>query len=72
MMVINAYLLGLYVIFSNFVIDNCLGLIMYIGDGFCDDDNNNEYCGYDGNDCCLEDVKTNFCTICQCIEGKTN
>ena len=49
-----------------------MGLIQYIGDGFCDDDNNNEYCGYDGNDCCLEDLKTNYCTICQCIEGKTN
>ena len=24
----------------------------YIGDGYCDDDNNNEACQYDGGDCC--------------------
>ena len=43
---------------------------MFIGDGYCDDNNNNKLCAYDGNDCCLENVLTNYCTICECIEGK--
>ena len=29
----------------------------YIGDGMCDDDNNNEACDFDGGDCCLETGK---------------
>ena len=53
--------------FFKFFLEYCLGSTLYIGDGFCDDDNNNELCGYDGNDCCLENVKMNYCTICQCI-----
>ena len=24
----------------------------YIGDGYCDDDNNNDACQFDGGDCC--------------------
>ena len=24
----------------------------FIGDGFCDDENNNEGCQFDGGDCC--------------------
>ena len=39
---------------------NCTdGHINYIQDGWCDDDNNNETCGYDGGDCCE----------CTCING---
>ena len=41
----------------------------YIGDGYCDDVNNNEMCEFDGGDCCLEEVKTDFCTSCICYEG---
>ena len=40
----------------------------YIGDGYCDDDNNNDVCNYDGGDCCLDHVLTDWCTICICIE----
>ncbi|CAN0087631.1 unnamed protein product, partial [Scytosiphon promiscuus] len=31
---------------------DCLGVISYIGDGYCDISNNNEECGWDGGDCC--------------------
>ena len=51
----------------------------WIGDGFCDDVNNNAMCTlqgvigpgtglglWDGGDCCGSEVKLNFCTICIC------
>ena len=44
------------------------GCNFYIGDGFCDDINNNLACDYDGGDCCGSDVKTQFCTECLCLE----
>ncbi|CAM9831329.1 unnamed protein product, partial [Ectocarpus fasciculatus] len=46
---------------------NCtaiLGNLPYIGDGICDEVNNNAECGYDGGDCCPStcDVSsTNYC-----------
>jgi hypothetical protein len=39
----------------------------WIGDGFCDDGNNNEICHFDGGDCCGLSVKKNFCVDCECI-----
>ena len=39
---------------------------IYKGDGFCDDQDNNEKCEYDGGDCCGDDVKTTYCTQCLC------
>ena len=38
----------------------------WIGDGFCDDINNNEECEYDGSDCCGADAKIDFCISCTC------
>ena len=38
----------------------------YIGDGWCDDENNNESCGFDGGDCCGPNVNTQYCTECIC------
>ena len=38
----------------------------YQGDTFCDDENNNEDCDYDGGDCCGENVKKDYCTVCEC------
>jgi hypothetical protein len=39
----------------------------WIGDGFCDDFNNNIACNYDDGDCCgWSSVKNNFCIICAC------
>ena len=39
----------------------------WIGDGFCDDINNNEQCHFDGGDCCGSNVKRHFCMNCTCI-----
>ena len=44
---------------------------MYIGDGFCDDENNNLLCSYDSGDCCGANVDTFFCDECLCLEGST-
>ena len=33
------------------------GAPSYVGDGNCDDNNNNKGCGYDGGDCCAKSVK---------------
>ena len=40
----------------------------WIGDGNCDDGNNNQQCNFDGGDCCGPDVKTDYCTECICRE----
>ena len=34
-----------------------------IGDGYCDDINNNMNCNYDGGDCCGPNVITLYCTV---------
>ena len=41
----------------------------YAGDGYCDDLNNIDSCNFDGGDCCLEIVITDYCTECICYEG---
>ena len=33
------------------------GAPSYVGDGNCDDNNNNKGCGYDGGDCCAKSVQ---------------
>ena len=33
------------------------------GDNYCDDFLNTAACGYDGGDCCGEDVDTTYCTV---------
>ena len=38
------------------------------GDNFCDDENNNAGCEWDGGDCCGDDVKENYCTACECLD----
>ena len=44
---------------------------MYIGDGYCDDQNNVESCGYDKGDCCGDDVQKDYCTECLCKSNNT-
>ena len=39
----------------------------WIGDGFCDDMNNQELCDYDHGDCCGAFKRINFCMKCECI-----
>ena len=41
--------------------------IHYIGDGWCQGYLNNAGCDFDGGDCCGPDVKTAFCTECECL-----
>ena len=38
------------------------------GDKWCDDDNNNCGCEWDGGDCCGDDVKTKYCKDCLCLD----
>ncbi len=42
----------------------------WVGDGFCDDENNVESCGFDLDDCCpkknSKDDYNEFCTECKC------
>ena len=47
------------------------GISYWVGDGFCDDINNNEACDYDDGDCCGLSMKKNFCVECIC-KGKSN
>ena len=50
---------------------NPCGSPEYIGDGQCDDDNNNADCGFDGGDCCPGDSPPSgwddFCEDCTCL-----
>ena len=42
----------------------------YIGNGYCDDQNNNQGCLFDQGDCCLSPVNTDYCSDCSCaVEG---
>ena len=38
------------------------------GDNWCDDENNNEGCDWDGGDCCGPDVRDKYCTKCECLD----
>merc|ERR1711937_541120 len=38
----------------------------YKGDGNCDDENNNAFCGWDGGDCCGAKVVKTYCKECKC------
>merc|ERR1712187_85174 len=38
----------------------------FVGDKFCDDNNNNAGCNWDKGDCCGPDNKYKFCTECKC------
>ena len=47
----------------------CEGDPNWIGDGYCDDINNNEVCDFDGGDCCGSNVFTAYCTECMCCDS---
>ena len=41
------------------------------GNGFCNDENNNYVCDYDGGDCCEPHENSSwnqYCTNCSCLE----
>ena len=41
---------------------------MWIGDGYCDDETNNNECDFDGGDCCGQYINTAYCSKCICHE----
>ena len=45
----------------------CLGNSAWIGDGYCDDQNNNEECQWDGDDCC-NGGNEDYCDVCGCLD----
>ena len=53
---------------KHFLIAGC-EIPQYYGDNYCDDENNNEACFFDGGDCCGSNVNTNYCTECLCLDG---
>ena len=43
----------------------------WVGDDFCDDENNYPHCNYDGGDCCVlpgGNVNTAYCSECACLD----
>ena len=50
-----------------FLIGECI-YPSYLGDYYCDDDTNNEVCGWDGGDCCGNNVNT----FCMCMYYSLN
>ena len=55
------------IIFINFIPACSSPVPHLIGNGFCQDSLNNAGCGFDGGDCCGPDVKTAYCTECECL-----
>ena len=43
------------------------GSPQWFGDNYCDDENNNEACGWDGGDCCGE-INDAYCSACECLD----
>ena len=87
-MLIEIVLTGdpLYYQYSSLIIDYG-GQSEWVGDGFCDDMNNNDKCVFQGiigpdpingtllwdaGDCCGSETKTDFCTDCTCISELEN
>jgi len=48
--------------------EDACGSPQWFNDTYCDDDNNNEECGWDGGDCCGDDIKTDYCNDCDCLD----
>ena len=48
--------------------ESCGGNAAWIGDSYCDDANNNEGCQWDGGDCCGDNVNTQWCQVCACLD----
>ena len=51
--------------------DTC-GSPSYKDDQYCDDENNNCGCEWDGGDCCGINVNTKYCSACECLDPNTN
>lgn len=46
------------------------GSVSFKGDGFCDDNNNNMACNWDGGDCCGPSSNKKYCKLCKCRDCK--
>ena len=46
----------------------CSNYYYWAGDGYCDDITNDEECEWDGGDCCGENVNTDYCIECECLD----
>ena len=44
------------------------GFSNWKGDNYCDDDNNNAGCEWDGGDCCGDNINTQYCSDCECLD----
>ena len=42
-----------------------------VDDGYCDDENNNAKCYYDGGDCCGLHINREYCDDCICYPNET-
>ena len=42
-----------------------------VDDGYCDDENNNAKCYYDGGDCCGPHINREYCDDCICYPHET-
>ena len=40
----------------------------YVGDDYCDDISNTENCGWDGGDCCGNNLNYDYCDVCECLD----
>ena len=53
-----------------YVNETCVaGTHPLVGDGFCNDETNNENCNYDGGECCSTCTSTSKCAECACLSG---
>ena len=48
-----------------FLVPGCDNFTL-VGNGFCNDETNNEICNYDGGECCVMNVMTDYCSECAC------
>ena len=48
------------------------GLPQHVGDDFCDDENNNCGCDWDGGDCCGKNKHSTYCEVCACLDPAVN
>ena len=52
--------------------DECVNFGDFWGDSICDDVLNNDLCKWDGGDCCLDDINSNYCLACECLGPNAN